>query len=64
MIDKHKASQVKRQSVKAGIIVKPEVDVVKITTMSNWRFKRGLMVPGGLLFSKAKPPMQILSIQI
>ena len=64
MIDKHKVSQVKRQSVKAGIMVKPEVDVVKITMISDWRFKRGLMVRGGLSFSKIKPPILALKVHI
>ena len=65
MIDKHKVLQVKETEViQTCKIIKPEVDVIEIIMTSDWRFKRGLMVPGGLSFSKVKPPTLILKVQI
>ena len=59
MTDKYKATQDQKQKQRHIHIVKPESDIVKpesdiggVTKITNWRFKRGLMVPTGLSFSK------------
>ena len=40
------------ESGKPCKIVKPDIGVVRSTKISDWRFKRGLMVPTGLSFFK------------
>ena len=52
------------ESVKACKIVKPDIGVVRSTMISDWRFKKELMGPSGLSFSKVKPPILILKIHI
>ena len=63
MTNKHKATQDQKQKQRHIHIVKPESDIVKpesdivkpesdIGGVTNRRFKRGLMVPAGLSFSK------------
>ena len=54
MTGKHKAMQDK-QKQRYMYIVKPESDIIRIIMTSGWPFKRGLMVPDGLSFSKVKP---------
>ena len=59
MTDKHKATEDQKQKQGHIHFVKPESDTIKpesgiggVTKITNWRFKRGLMVPTGLSFSK------------
>ena len=50
------------EGVKACKIVKPDIGVVGSIMISDWRFKKGLTVPGGLSFSKVNPPILILKV--